>query len=236
MDEIARSTQGEVPRRTVVVVLGGVAPSGIDLATLSDVALVVAADSGAAHALALGLPVDVIVGDLDSIAPELLDRLEGDGVVVERYPVDKDFTDLELAIEVAVREGADEVVILGGHGGRVDQSAANLAVLSSPALSHVSVRALLDSAAISVAHGGQVVSIDGAAGDVVTLLAMHGDAVGVRTTGLEYPLVGETLPSGSARGVSNVLVDRTATVALDDGTLMVIRPGSELPPNRLETK
>ncbi len=233
------ANEGQVERatseRVVIVVLGGVAPVGLDVSSLAIPALVIAADSGAAHAIALGLDVDLIVGDLDSIDPTLLARLESGGTAVERHPVDKDFTDLELAIDVAVREGADEVIVLGAHGGRVDQSAANLMVLSSPALSHVRVRALLDSAAISVVHGGQVVSIDGAPGDVVTLLPMHGDAIGVRTTGLEYPLHGETLRAGTARGVSNVLLDRTATVAVDGGTLLVIRPGTENPPNQQES-
>lgn len=236
MDEHEGRVERASAERVAVVVLGGVAPMGLDVSLLPMPALVVAADSGAAHAIELGLDVDMVVGDLDSIDLTLLARLEAQGTAVERHPVDKDFTDLELAIDVALREGADEVIVLGGHGGRVDQSAANLMVLSSPALAHVRVRALLDSAVISVVHGGREVSIEGAPGDVVTLLPMHGDAVGVCTTGLEYPLHGETLHAGTARGVSNVLLDRHATVAVEDGTLLVVRPGAEIPPNQQESR
>lgn len=228
----ARSTGGPAGGRVAIVVAAGGTPDLVQLADLSgpDV-FVVAADSGAAHAVAAGLPIDVVVGDFDSIDPDLLARLRAEGVRVERHPPAKDATDLELAIEVAVREGADTVHIVGGHGGRVDQSFANAFVLASPAYAHVAMHGVLDSARVSVVHGPGTVSFDGAAGDVVTLLPMHGDAIGVRTIGLEYPLHGETLRSGTTRGVSNVLLDRDASVSIESGTLLVVRPGPEIPPN-----
>ena len=216
--------------RPAVVVAGGEVPDlGLLAAVGGAAVLVVAADSGAAHAVEAGLTIDVVVGDFDSIDPALLAELEADGVRVERHPVAKDATDLELAIEIALREGATEVHVVGGHGGRVDQSFANAFIVSSPAYKHVRMHAVLDSARVSVVHGGGVVSFDGAPGDVVTLLPMHGDAVGVRTTGLEYPLHGEMLRAGTTRGVSNVLLDRHATVAIEEGTLLVVRPGPENP-------
>ena len=147
---------------------------------------------------------------------------------VERHPVAKDATDLELAIEVAIREGADAVTVVGGHGGRVDQSFANAFVIASPAYKHISMHAILDSALVSVVHGGGGVTFLGAPGDVVTLLPLHGDAIGVRTEGLEYPLRGETLTAGTTRGVSNILLDREATVSLESGTVLVVRPGPEV--------
>ena len=215
--------------RTAIVVLGGVAPAPGFLTDAEAGAFVVAADSGAAHALALGLVPDVVVGDLDSIDPDLLARLERDGARIERHRVDKDETDLELAIDVAVREGVEAVLVVGSHGGRVDHSAATLMVLTAPERSGVRMSALLDGAQLSVVHGGSVLALDGAPGDVVTLLAMHGDAHGVRTTGLEYPLHGETLSAGRARGVSNVQLDAHATVSVAEGTVLVIRPGTDHP-------
>lgn len=219
--------------RVAVVVAAGGSPDLGQLAAFSgdEALLVVAADSGAAHAVSAGLDIDVLVGDLDSIDPALLASLDAAGVSIERHPVAKDATDLELAIEVALREGATTVHVVGGHGGRVDQSFANAFIVSSPVYAHVRMHAILDSARVSVVHGGGAISFDGAPGDVVTLLPMHGDAVGVRTSGLEYPLHGETLRAGTTRGVSNVLLDREATVSLEGGTLLVVRPGPELPPD-----
>ena len=96
--------------------------------------MVVAADSGVAHALALGLAVDVAVGDFDSLDPRVLEAVEAAGTRVERHPAAKDATDLELAIDVAVGLGAARIVVLGGHGGRLDHFLANALVLAAPQL------------------------------------------------------------------------------------------------------
>ena len=215
--------------RAAIVVMGGVAPDVELAASLQrEDVIVIAADSGAVHAQSAGMEIDIAVGDFDSIPPSLLVELERAGVRVERHPVAKDETDLELAIDVALREGADVITVIGGHGGRVDQSLANAFVIASPTYAHVSMHAVLDSALVSVVHGGGGVTFTGCPGDIVTILPLHGDAVGVRTVGLEYRLTGETLSSGTTRGVSNVLVDREATVSLDEGTVIVVRPGPEL--------
>jgi len=223
------SNQNEVTSRAAIIVMGGVAPDlGVAAALESNDVIVIAADSGAVHARTAGLSIDIAVGDFDSIPPLLLEELEGTGVRVERHPVAKDATDLELAIEVAIREGADVITVVGGHGGRVDQSFANAFVIASPTYAHISMHAILDSALVSVVHGGGGVTFVGAPGDVVTILPLHGDALGVRTEGLEYPLRGETLTAGTTRGVSNVLLEREATVSLESGTVLVVRPGPEV--------
>ncbi len=217
------------PIRSAVVVVGGVGPDLDRLAVLGrESAITVVADSGAVHAVAAGCSIDIAVGDFDSIPPGLLTELEHSGVRLERHPVSKDATDLELAIDVAIREGATHITVVGGHGGRVDQSLANAFVIASPVYAHISMHAVIDAAMVSVVHGGGSVTISGRLGDVVTILPLHGDARGVRTEGLEYPLGGETLPSGTTRGVSNVLSASRATVALDEGTVLVVRPGPEL--------
>lgn len=219
---------GVIPRAAIIV-MGGVRPD-VDLAAAleTEQVLVIAADSGAVHARSAGLAIDIAVGDFDSIPPALLNELEAAGVRVERHPVAKDATDLELAIDVAIREGADVITVVGGHGGRVDQSFANAFVIASPSYAHISMHAILDSALVSVVHGGGGVTFIGAPGDFVTILPLHGDASGVRTEGLEYPLRGETLPAGTTRGVSNVLLDCEATVSLEGGTVLVVRPGPEI--------
>ena len=223
------SNQNEVSLRAAIIVMGGVAPDlGLAAALDSNDVIVIAADSGAVHARTAGLSIDIAVGDFDSIPPLLLEELEGTGVRVERHPVAKDATDLELAIQVAIREGADVITVVGGHGGRVDQSFANAFVIASPTYAHISMHAILDSALVSVVHGGGGVTFAGAPGDVVTILPLHGDALGVRSEGLEYPLRGETLTAGTTRGVSNVLLEREATVSLESGTVLVVRPGPEV--------
>jgi thiamine pyrophosphokinase len=211
----------------VVVVTGGDRPDPDHIDALDlpvEGRVVVAADSGVAHALALGLDVDVAVGDFDSLDPATLAAVEAAGTRVERHPVAKDATDLELAIDVAIGLGAGRIVVLGGHGGRLDHFLANALVLAAPQLDAVDVEALVGDAVVSVVRPRQGFRFGGVAGQIVTILPVHGPAEGVRTEGLLYPLRGETLSVGTTRGVSNVLVAEEATVSLTGGVVLVVRP------------
>ena len=184
-------------------------------------ALVIAADSGIEHAQGLGCHVDVAVGDFDSVAPDALARAERAGARIERHPRDKDATDLELALDVAAAEHVAHVTVVGGHGGRLDHFAANLLLLASPRLA-LDLDAWFGTAYVRVVR--DEARLVGAPGDLVTLLAVGGAAVGVTTTGLRYPLEDATLLPGSTLGVSNVLTTGAAEISLRSGLLLAIQP------------
>jgi thiamine pyrophosphokinase len=183
---------------------------------------VIAADSGLDHAHELGVAVDVVVGDLDSVDPDTLAAAELAGTIVERHPTAKDATDLELALLAARDRGALEIVVVGGHGGRLDHFLANALLLASPALADVRVRARIGDADVFVVRDR--VELTGAPGALCSLLPVGGPAEGVRTEGLRFPLAGETLFPASTRGVSNELVATAATVSLEHGVLLAILP------------
>lgn len=176
--------------------------------------LVIAADSGYHLAPFLALDVDLVIGDFDSIDPELdLSRSE-----VVRHPPDKDHSDLELAFAAAAGRNATEVVVVGGGGGRLDHLLANAAVIASH--DRATVTWLTGKENLLVVNGTR--TITGSAGDLVTLLALGGEASGVTTSGLRYPLNRETIPFGSARGLSNVMLATEATVSVDSGVVIAI--------------
>jgi len=209
---------------TIVVVAGGdpVLPS--ERAWVPPGAVVIAADSGLDHAHALGLRVDVAVGDFDSVTPQALARAEADGTRIEDHPAAKDATDLELALDAAAARSPERVVVLGGHGGRIDHLLANAALLSSDRYAAVDVVAHMGGASLTVVRSEA--EVQGARGELVSLLALHRPATGVTTRGLLYPLSGEDLLPGSTRGVSNELVGSPARVSLTAGVLLVVQPGS----------
>ena len=211
----------------VVVVVGGDAPDGSAAVDLPPDATVIAADSGVDHAHRLGLHVDVAVGDFDSVSPAGLARAEREGARVERHPAEKDRTDLEIALDAALTLAPTDVLVIGGDGGRLDHLLANVLVLTSPSYAGVRVRARLGPASVHVLRGGDEVVLDGRPGDTVTLLSVHGPATGIRTAGLRYPLADEALAPGTSRGVSNVLEEPPARVALRDGVLLAVLPGPE---------
>jgi thiamine pyrophosphokinase len=216
----ARAEYGFPVADTVIVFAGGSAPT---ITAIPPGALVVAADGGADHALALGLRVDVAIGDFDSITSEGLAALERAGARVERHPVAKDATDLELALDAAVALEPRRIVVVGGVDGRLDHLLGELLLLGSEAYAAFEVDALLGPATIHVVRGERLLS--GEVGELVTLLALHGPAHGVVTEGLEYPLRGETLAPGSSRGLSNVFAAPQARVSVERGVLLALRPG-----------
>lgn len=213
-----------IQRRSVLVVSGGPPVEIRD----TDIAgwVVIAADSGLRAVFAAGLVPDVVIGDLDSVEPADLRRAEAAGARIDRHPADKDTTDLELALDAAAALGPRRVRVMAGLDGRADHGLAGALLLAAPRYAAVPVlEAWLGDAEVHVLHGGHAVDLAGVEGALVSLVPVHGPAVGVTTVGLRYPLSGETLPAGTTRGVSNLMARTTATVTLDEGTLLVIRPG-----------
>jgi len=208
---------------TVVVFAAGLGqPTTV---TVPAGAVVVAADGGAEVALALGIAVDVAVGDFDSITSESLAILERSGARVERHPREKDATDLALALDAALAFGPRRILLVGGWGGRLDHLLGELLLLGAEAYAGVELDALLGAAAVHVVRGERVLA--GTPGELLSLLALHGPAVGVVTEGLVYPLRGETLSAGSSRGISNVFAAEEARISLERGVLLAVRPGDE---------
>lgn len=207
--------------KAVVIAHGDVDPR--DRLQLQGADLVVAADGGVLALERWGVRPNAIVGDLDSLGMERALEYGAQGVTVVPYSPEKDESDLELAIAYAIEAKADDVVLLGIFGGaRFDHELTNTLLLAADGYRGHRLRAVHGDVTVRAIHGGEELELDGAAGDLVSLLAVGGDAEGVRTQRLRYPLASETLPFGVARGVSNVVASEGASVACDHGALLVI--------------
>ncbi|HEX9634698.1 MAG TPA: thiamine diphosphokinase [Candidatus Limnocylindria bacterium] len=210
-----------------VVVADG-EPDARDADQLVDADLIVAADGGARWLDAMGIRPHLLVGDLDSVDAHVIERLAADGVAIERHPADKDASDAELALDRALASGADEVAVLGALGGeRLDHELANLLLLADPSRRVRDLRVVRGGTVVRALQGGERLSLRGAIGDLVSLLPIGGEAEGVRTAGLRFPLDGESLRLGPSRGLSNVIADQPASVSLERGTLLVVETASE---------
>ncbi|MGE4566532.1 MAG: thiamine diphosphokinase [Acidimicrobiales bacterium] len=196
-----------------LIFLGGPAPALA--APLPPADFVIAADRGGDHALALGYSVDLLVGDLDSVSAA--GRLAA--IEIEQHPVDKDETDLELALAAAERRGFLSITVVGSLGGRPDHALGNLLALAAQRWAGLAIEIRVAGATGWVVHQDFCRTLP--EGSSLSLLALGGPAVGVQTTGLRWPLHGEILPSGTGRGLSNQVVDNQITVKVASGVLLL---------------
>lgn len=204
--------------RTVIVLAGGDPVEVPDQIPSAD--YVIAADSGLEQADRLGLSVDLVVGDMDSVDPTTLERAEAAGTAVERFPQDKDATDLELALNSAIHQGAGHIVVLGGSGGRLDHFLANALLIASPAWADIDIEWRVgDTRIVAVRHHAK---FSGSPGDVLTLLAVGEPADGVTTSGLQYELTDDVIIASSSLGVSNQFTEPDPTVSVRNGVLLAI--------------
>lgn len=182
--------------------------------------LIIAVDGGLRHCLHYDLRPDLLIGDLDSVDPAEVQQLASLGVQVEKFPVEKDETDLELAVLRALEMGAQNLILFGGLGGRLDHTLGNLSLLFHPRLIHHSIRFLDGKTEIFAIS--EYADLAGKAGDLVSLIPWGGNAEGVSTHGLVYPLKNETLFHYHTRGISNVMLADTASVSVKGGTLLCV--------------
>jgi thiamine pyrophosphokinase len=190
--------------------------------------LVIAADGGARHAPGLARRIDLWVGDGDSLGASGVEALRAAGVPVELSPVDKDESDTELAVVAAAAAGAARVTILGALGGtRIDHGLANVWLLAHPALAARRACLVDDRARIRLLSVGRH-DLEGRAGDLVSLFAFGGDADGLTTRGLRYPLADEPLRSGSTRGLSNLRIAADAGIEVRAGMVLVVEIAATL--------
>lgn len=208
----------------IVVASGATVPPAARAGLRPD-AYVVAADGGVDAALALGLTVDLAIGDFDSVTTEGLARAEAAGALVERHPAAKDATDLELALDAAVAAGARDVLVLAADGGRFDHLLATATLLTAPSRQGVRLEAWFGANHLAVITPMTPARLTAVPGAILTLLPLHGTARGVRTEGLVYPLHDEDLAAGTSRGVSNVFLGPTAQISIAGGTVLAVVPG-----------
>jgi thiamine pyrophosphokinase len=203
--------------RTVIIANGMIAGNG-PVIYPDDV--VIAVDGGFRHCLALKLRPHILIGDFDSLSAEELSDAIQSGIPISRHPTRKDQTDMELALHAAADTRADEIVLIGALGGRWDMTIANVMLLTSPELVGRHVRILDGKQEISLIRAGETRRFESCVGDTLSLIPLGTNAGNVCTTGLEYPLNGETLHFSATRGISNVFCDKTATVYLETGLLL----------------
>lgn len=183
--------------------------------------IVIAADGGARIAKNFGFHINTVIGDFDSLSSEEINTLVAEGAVLLHHPPEKDFTDLELALHHICAINVEWVRIIGGTGGRLDQTLANVYLLAMPILESRDVRMVAGKQEMRLIFPGEH-EVTGASGDTLSLIPVDRHAAGIVTENLLYPLMDEILVFGTSRGISNVLQNDTAYITFQEGTMLLV--------------
>jgi thiamine pyrophosphokinase len=184
--------------------------------------LIIAADGGTHHCESLGITPNVIIGDFDSLDSTKVSVFKHIGVEIIQYPIHKDETDLELALQFTLMQDVTEVFIIGALGARWDMTVANILLIAHPKFSSLKIRLLDGSQELLLLREGEQIDIQGRPGYQISLIPIAGDARGITTHGLEYPLNDEILYFGSSRGISNTFLQDHAWIVVREGILLCI--------------
>jgi thiamine pyrophosphokinase len=204
-----------------VVIAGGELHTAPHVGTTD---LVIAADSGYDHAVALGISVDVLVGDLDSISSAGLDHARAASVEIEQHPRDKDETDLDIAVGLAIDRGVKAIAIHGGEGGRIAHLLTVALATSHPRWLLCDVSWHTGTGIVRTAAQDHPVTFSCEPGETVTLVPI-GEACGVTTEGLRWPLENACIERGSSLGVSNESISQHVRIEVGEGAVLVILEG-----------
>lgn len=177
----------------------------------------IAADGGYETAIKLGEGVDILVGDLDSIKSELPKDIE-----IVKVPAEKDFSDLQLAINVAMDKGADEIAIIGGLSGRLDHTLANLALL--PILSAMNIHAHINDGFNRVRYLNSTSTLIARSHyKYISLIPISEKLRGVSIEGCKYPLKNATLTKREPTlTISNEIEGNCALISVRRGECYII--------------
>ncbi len=184
-------------------------------------AVIISCDGGMRHTMKLGIVPDYIVGDFDSVSPEVLDYYKKQDIELKQVPCRKDETDMELGINHAVELGADDITLIGGIGSRLDHTLANIFQLIKLEKLGIKARIVNERNNITLCTGKA--EIYGKKGDLVSFIPITDVVAGVYTKGLEYPLENAVMHMDSPMGVSNVMEGDYAEYSFKSGMALIIK-------------
>jgi thiamine pyrophosphokinase len=196
---------------------------GTDAALLTEIKaadLIVCADGAAGWAAEAGIHPHTLIGDMDSIAADLPAKFAQAGVEVITLEREKDLTDTEAAVELALMRGADEFLIAGGTGGRLDHTMGNILLLVK--LTQQGKKAVLAGEGQRVIAASGEAIIHGRAGDTVSIIPFGEDIFIRATSGLQYPVHCRSISPNTTLGISNVMTRRTSQITIERGTAIII--------------
>ncbi|AIQ36166.1 thiamine pyrophosphokinase [Paenibacillus sp. FSL R5-0345] len=207
-------------KRVVIFAGGELSPDYFDLLDEDD--FIIGADQGALFLISHGYTPDIAVGDFDSVSPEALQDIENlSKKTVTCDAVNKDLTDSEMALDIAIDQQPDSILLLGVTGTRIDHSLASIQMMTRALQRQINCY-VMDTHNYITLTGSQAV-INDLGYTYVSLLPLTPEVSGITIEGFQYPLTDATLKLGQSLGVSNKLISSSGTVSIRSGLLLIIQ-------------
>ena len=184
--------------------------------------MIIAVDKGLHTADSYNLPLDFIVGDFDSVSGNVLKKYEASSIPIQRFPKEKDKTDTQLAIEMALNHDATKIDIVGATGSRMDHMLANIYLLLLPLRASVDACIIDGHNKIYLKDKDFSIEQSHQYGKFLSLLPLGEKVSGLVLKGVKYPLDHVELHVGSSLGISNEIKEKKAIIEFEEGILIVI--------------
>lgn len=208
---------------TAILICGGTLSAGFlrEVREQYKEAVVFAVDGGLAVAEAAGILPDYLVGDFDTAEESLVARYEEHCITIRHKP-EKDATDTELAVDEALERGAEQIILLGATGSRMDHTMANIHMLYRVLQQGKQAWILNENNRISLHKRSFELKRDELFGNYISFLPFFGEVTGMTLNGFRYPLSGKTLTAGISLGISNEGREETMEVSFLSGYVLMI--------------
>lgn len=180
---------------------------------------IICADGGLEKAEMLNVSPGIIIGDLDSVNMLLLEKYRNKGVETLRYPAEKNYTDMELAIEHAVEKGYKDIVLIGASGSRLDHTVANILLIEKYYEKGINIRLLDNNNSVQIVE--RRMEIKNKKHFYVSIVPLTETIEGLTLKGFKYPLINVSVERGSTLCISNEISDSTGFIELDQGHALV---------------
>ena len=189
--------------------------------TRKDNDLIICADGGAKYLYKSDIVPDMIVGDLDSLDEMYIDYYNKLNVQFHKYSSEKDYTDTELAVDYAIKEGAKELILLGSTGTRLDHTLANIMLLYKLLNKKIKAKIIDENNEVFIVD--RSTEVEKEKNSYVSFLPIFEDCKGVTMSGFKYSTDNVDFELGSTMGISNEVVDRCGIVEINKGLALIIK-------------
>jgi len=207
-------------KRIVIFANGDVDPQALESIRQDD--FILCADGGALNAVRLGLTPDVVLGDFDSLSDEILEDFRQQGITIVKYPIEKDKTDLELAMDYAIDMGTNEIMVFTALGGRMDQMLGNVLLATHDKYRSARIIFISGSQTGFILRDEDKLEHYGMSGDILSVIPLSLKVHIKALHGVVWPIDQQVLEFGSSLSLSNRFAENVVNIAVKEGICLVV--------------